>query len=63
MALGAVDGWEPLLLVILAAVIIGVWLAAIKAVVRKKFKTPLRKWLWIAITILIPILAALIYVF
>lgn len=63
MALGALGGWEPLLLITLLAVGIGLWLAALRDIGKGNFKSSLSKWQWIAIVILLPIVGALVYIF
>ncbi|WPP48313.1 PLD nuclease N-terminal domain-containing protein [Catalinimonas niigatensis] len=63
MALGALGGWKPLLLVVLSAVMIGLWLAALRDIGRRNFKTSLSKWQWIAIVVFLPIVGALAYIF
>lgn len=61
MALGALNGWEPLLLLALSALILGTWLVTLKDIVQSSFKNNTRKWLWIVVVIFLPILGSILY--
>ncbi|MDF9800321.1 hypothetical protein OKW21_005584 [Catalinimonas alkaloidigena] len=63
MALGALNGWEPLLLLSLSALIIGTWLATLKDIVQGSFKSNTYRWVWIAIVILLPLIGSVLYFF
>ena len=61
MALGAVDGWRTPLLVLLLALIIGMWLAGFINIARSRFRSPVARWGWVAVVTLLPVLGFLIY--
>ncbi len=62
MAIGALGGWKPLLIVVISAIVIGLWIAVLLDILRGNFSTALSKWQWVAIVIFFPILGASIYI-
>ncbi len=61
MALGAVDGWRTPLLVLLLALVVGMWLAGLINIARSRFRSPAARWGWVAVVTLLPVLGFLIY--
>ncbi|WP_445223446.1 PLD nuclease N-terminal domain-containing protein [Catalinimonas locisalis] len=61
MALGALNGWEPLLLLALSALILGIWLATLKDIFRSSFKSKIYRWLWVGVVILMPLIGSVLY--
>ena len=63
MALGALGGWEPLLLLVLIAVALGLDLAALCAIFRdSNHYSQGQRYGWAVIILLLPVLGALIYI-
>ncbi|MGB3780466.1 MAG: PLD nuclease N-terminal domain-containing protein [Tunicatimonas sp.] len=61
MALGAVDGWRTPLLVLLLALIVGMWLAGLINIARSRFRSPAARWGWVAVVTILPVIGFLIY--
>ncbi len=61
MALGAVDGWSTPLLVLLLALVVGIWLAGLINIARSQFRSPAARWGWVAVVMLLPVIGFLIY--
>lgn len=61
MALGAYDGWETPLLVLLILLPIGIWLAALIDIIRSRFKNDTDRLLWIVVVTLAPFIGVLLY--
>jgi hypothetical protein len=62
MALGALGGWEPLLLLVLIALTLGLDLAALRAIFQGSNHSQSSKYAWMIIILLLPVLGALIYI-
>ncbi|MFP4091263.1 MAG: PLDc N-terminal domain-containing protein [Cyclobacteriaceae bacterium] len=62
MALGALGGWEPLLLLILAAFVLALDLAAIRHIFGQEAYSGRQKALCTAFILLLPVLGALLYI-
>jgi len=62
MALGALGGWEPLLFLVLIAVILGLDLAALRAIFSNTDSSQSHKYGWAVVILLLPVLGALIYI-
>lgn len=62
MALGALGGWEPLMLLVLIALTLGLDLAALRAIFRDTDSSQSHRYGWAVIILLLPILGALIYI-
>ena len=61
MALGAYDGWETPLLILLILLPIGIWLAALIDIIRSRFKNDTDRLLWIVVVTLAPFIGVLLY--
>ena len=61
MALGAVDGWRTPLLVLLLALIVGMWLAGLVNIARSRFRSSAARWGWVAVVTLLPVIGFLVY--
>ena len=61
MALGAYDGWETPLLLLLILLPIGIWLAALIDITRSRFKSDTDRLLWIVVVTLAPFIGVLLY--
>jgi prepilin signal peptidase PulO-like enzyme (type II secretory pathway) len=61
MALGALGGWEPLLLLVLIAIIIGLDLAALLNIYRRSFSKR-QKYAWASLVVFLPVVGALMYI-
>jgi hypothetical protein len=61
MALGAVDGWRTPLLVLLLALVVGMWLAGLINIARSQFRSSAARWGWVAVITLLPVIGFLIY--
>ncbi len=61
MALGAVDGWRTPLLVLLLALIVGMWLAGLINIAHSRFRSPAARWGWVAVVTLLPVIGFLVY--
>lgn len=62
MALGALGGWGPLLLLVLVALTLGLDLAALRAIFQDSNHSQSHRYGWAVIILLLPILGALIYI-
>ena len=63
MAVGAADGWRTPLLVLVLALWVGTWLAAVIDIVRSRFRRPTSRWLWGGVVTVVPLLGFLLYWF
>lgn len=64
MAVGALNGWEPLLTVFFFIVVpVAVWLAALVDIIRSKFRSDTDRLLWIVVITVAPVIGVLLYVF
>ncbi len=61
MALGAVDGWRTPLLVLLLALVVGMWLAGLINIARSQFRSTAARWGWVAVVTLLPVIGFLVY--
>ena len=61
MALGAYDGWETPLLILLILLPISIWLAALIDIIRSRFKNDTDRLLWIVVVTLAPFIGVLLY--
>lgn len=62
MALGALGGWEPLLLLVLIALVIGLDLAVLLHLFRDKNLSRRYKYSWTVAVLLLPLVGALAFV-
>lgn len=63
MAIGALDGWKSVLILLAIVIPVGMWLAAIVDIVKHQFKNSTYKLLWLLIVSLIPVIGPLLYAF
>lgn len=62
MALGALDGWRPLLILVSIAIVAGLWLAAFVDIIRSRFKSSTSKLVWLFIVTFAPVVGVLLYI-
>lgn len=63
MAIGALDGWQPLLILLAVLIPAGIWLAALVDILRSRFKKAEAKLIWLLVITLIPVIGVLLYIF
>lgn len=63
MAIGALDGWQPLLILLAVLIPAGIWLAALVDILGSRFKKAEAKLIWLLVITLIPVIGVLLYIF
>lgn len=63
MAVGALDGWQPLLILLAVSISAGIWLAALVDIFRSQFRKANAKLTWLLVITLVPVIGVLLYIF
>lgn len=63
MAIGAVDGWKFVLILLAIVIPLGMALASIADVAKSRFKSSTHKLLWLLAAMLVPVVGPLLYLF
>lgn len=63
MAIGALDGWKSVLILLAIVIPVGMWLAAVVDIMKSRFENKSYKLLWLLIVTLAPVVGVLLYLF
>lgn len=62
MAIGALDGWQPLLKLLAVVILAGAWLAALLDILKSRFRNTRAKLVWLLVITLLPVIGVLLYI-